>query len=124
MSTFGDFVREKRLAKHIHLRALAKEIDIVPAYMSDIEKNHRNPPAKEKIFKIAEVLQLTEDERHELFDLAGEAKVGMIAPDISDYVKNQNTARLALRKARDLNLGDREWVKVIEMLEKEKNSKR
>ena len=48
----------------------------------------------------------------------------MIAPDISDYVKNQNTARLALRKARDLNLGDREWVKVIEMLEKEKNSKR
>lgn len=123
MGSFGDFVREKRLAKGINLRALAKEIDIVPAYMSDIEKNHRYPPAKEKIFKIAEVLQLSEDEKNQMFDLAGEAKEGTIAPDISDYVTNQSAARVALRKARDLNLGDKEWMKVIELLEKEKKNK-
>ena len=61
-----------------------------------------------------------------MFDLAGEAKEGLVAPDISDYVRTQNTARLALRKARDLNLGDKEWMKVIEILEKgkEKNADR
>lgn len=122
MATFGDFVREKRLAKGINLRALAKEIDIVPAYMSDIEKNHRYPPVKEKIFKIAEVLQLTEGEKNEMFDLAGEAKEGTVAPDISEYVTNQSAARVALRKARDLNLGEKEWMKVIEMLEKGKKN--
>ncbi len=120
MNTFGDFVRAKRLAKGINLRALAKEIEIAPAYMSDIEKNHRYPPQKDKIFKIAEVLELTEEEKNEMFDLAGEAKEGTVAPDISDYVTSQNAARLALRKARDLNLGEKEWMKVIEMLEKEK----
>lgn len=120
---FGDFVREKRLAKGINLRALAKAIDIVPAYMSDIEKNHRYPPAKDKIFKIAEILQLKEDERNEMFDLAGEAKKGTVAPDISDYVTTQSAARLALRKARDMNLGEKDWMKVIAMLEKTKKDK-
>lgn len=120
MNTFGNFVREKRLAKKINLRTLAKEIGIVPAYMSDIEKGRRYPPAKEKIFKIAEVLTLTEEERSEMFDLAGEAREGTVAPDISEYVTAQSAARIALRKAKDLNLGDKEWMKVIEWMEKEK----
>ncbi|WP_308605017.1 helix-turn-helix transcriptional regulator [uncultured Fibrobacter sp.] len=120
MTTFGDFVREKRLAKGINLRALAKAIDIVPAYMSDIEKNHRYPPVKEKIFKIAEILQLNEEERNKMFDLAGEAKEGTIAPDISDYVKSQSAVRVALRMAKNLNFEEKEWVKVIKMMEKEK----
>lgn len=119
MATFGDFVREKRLAKGINLRALAKAIDIVPAYMSDIEKNHRYPPVKEKIFKIAELLQLNEEEKNTMFDLAGEAKEGTIAPDISDYVKSQSAARVALRMAKNLNFEEKEWIKVIQMMEKE-----
>ncbi|PBC74948.1 Helix-turn-helix domain-containing protein [Fibrobacter intestinalis] len=117
--TFGDFVREKRLNVGVNLRALAKELGIVPAYMSDIEKNHRYPPEKEKIFKIAEVLKLTEEERNQMFDLAGEARVGTIAPDISDYVTSQSAARVALRKARDLNLGEKEWMLILRDIEKQ-----
>jgi transcriptional regulator with XRE-family HTH domain len=121
--TFGDFVREKRLNAGINLRALAKELDIVPAYMSDIEKNHRYPPDKEKIYKIAKVLKLTEEEKNQMFDLAGEARVGTIAPDISDYVTSQNAARVALRKARDLNLGEKEWVQILKSIEKQGTKK-
>ena len=61
---------------------------------------------------------MSEDEKNQMFDLAGEARVGTIAPDISDYVTSQNAARVALRKARDLNLGEKEWMKVIDILEK------
>lgn len=117
--TFGDFVRERRMNAGVNLRALAKELDIVPAYMSDIEKNHRYPPDKKKIYKIAEVLKLSEEEKNQMFDLAGEARVGTIAPDISDYVTSQNAARVALRKARDLNLGEKEWVQILKNIEKQ-----
>ena len=54
-----------------------------------------------------------------MFDLAGEARVGTIAPDISDYVTSQNAARVALRKARDLNLGEKEWVQILKNIEKQ-----
>ena len=117
--TFGDFVRERRMNAGVNLRALAKELDIAPAYISDIEKNHRYPPDKKKIYKIAEVLKLSEEEKNQMFDLAGEARVGTIAPDISDYVTSQNAARVALRKARDLNLGEKEWVQILKNIEKQ-----
>ena len=35
---FGEFVKAKRQEKEISLRKLAEELGIVPAYMSDIEK--------------------------------------------------------------------------------------
>ena len=110
---FGEFVKEKRLGKEINLRKLAEILGIVPAYMSDIEKGRRYPPDKEKIYKIAETLSLTEEETNEMFDLA--------APE---YIMGTEKARVALRMARDINASDDDWMKVIEMLEtKEKGDK-
>ena len=51
--TFGSYVREKRLAAKVNLRKLAEILGIAPAYMSDIENDHRYPPEKEKIYQIA-----------------------------------------------------------------------
>ena len=59
---FGKFVRNKREEKKINLRKLAEILEIAPAYMSDMEKARRYPPDKEKLAKIAEALELTEDE--------------------------------------------------------------
>ena len=69
-ATFGGYVREKRLEAKVNLRKLAEILDIAPAYMSDIENDHRYPPEKEKIYKIAEALHLTQEETDYLFDLA------------------------------------------------------
>lgn len=118
---FGDFVREKRLQRKINLRKLAEIIGIVPAYMSDIENNRRYPPDKEKIYRIAEALELSEEETNTLFDLAANEKENTVSPDLPEYIMGTDKARVALRMARDLNADDEDWMKVIEMLEAKKN---
>ena len=116
---FGEFVKAKRLVKDISLRKLAEELGIVPAYMSDIEKGRRYPPDKEKIYKIAQVLHLNEDDTNTLFDLAALSRDNGVSPDLSDYVMGVDNLRVALRKARDINAGEDDWQKIIEMLEAE-----
>ena len=120
--TFGSYVREKRLAAKVNLRKLAGILDIAPAYMSDIENDHRYPPKKEKIYKIAEALNLTQEETNELFDLAAGNKKNSVSPDIADYIMDQDKSRVALRLARDLGAGEKEWEKIIRMLEESKEN--
>lgn len=92
--------------------------------MSDMEKSRRYPPDKEKLAKIAEALELTEDEANTMYDYAALAKDNSVSPDLPEYIMETDNARVALRKARDLGLGDKEWMEVIKMLEeKEKEAK-
>jgi len=121
---FGDYVREKRLSKDINLRKLAEIIEIVPAYMSDIENNRRYPPNKDKIYKIADALSLSEDETNYLFDLAAKEKENTVSPDLPEYIMGSEKARVALRMARDINADDSDWIKVIEMLEAKKQGEK
>ena len=116
-NVFGEFVREKRLAAGINLRKLAEILDIAPAYMSDIENGHRYPPDKEKIYKIAKTLHLTSEDTDKLFDLAAGNKKNLVSPDIADYIMEQDKSRVALRIARDIGAGEKEWEKIIQMLE-------
>ncbi len=114
---FGEYVKAKRLEKDVNLRKLAEILGIVPAYMSDIEKGRRYPPDREKIYKIAEALSLNDDETNEMFDLAALAKENSISPDLPEYIMGTEKARVALRMARDINADDKDWLKIIEMLE-------
>lgn len=115
--TFGGFIREKRLAAKINLRKLAEILDISPAFLSDIENDHRYPPDKDKIYKIAEVLELSKEDTDLLFDLAAGNKKNSVSPDIADYIMAQEKSRVALRMARDKGAGEEEWEKIIRMLE-------
>ena len=110
---FGEFIKEKRQSKGITLRAFADMVDIAPAYMSDIEKSKRNAPTQEILEKMVKVLELSNDEANELFDLAASSK-DAIAQDLKEYVSDNQNVRVALRKAKNLNLGDDEWIKIIE----------
>ena len=116
-TTFGSYVREKRLEAKINLRKLAGILGIAPAYMSDIENDHRYQPEKEKIYKIAEDLNLSKEEKDYLFDLAAGNKKNSVSPDIADYIMEQEKTRVALRLARDIGAGEREWERIIRMLE-------
>ncbi|MBO5066781.1 MAG: helix-turn-helix transcriptional regulator [Clostridia bacterium] len=115
--TFGTFIKEKRLEKGINLRKLAELLVLAPAYISDIENGNRNSPSPDKMEKLVEVLGLNEDERNEMYDLAAKDRDNTVAPDISEYVKSNDAVRVALRKARNLNLGEQEWLKIIEKME-------
>ena len=121
---FGEFVKAKRLEKNISLRKLAEELGIVAAYMSDIEKGRRYPPDKEKIYKIAEILSMSEEDRNILFDYAAKSKANTVSPDISDYVMGVNSLRVALRKARDIKAGEEDWQEIVDLfLKKEAEDK-
>ena len=115
---FGTFIKEKRIACGITLRGLASEIGIAPAYMSDIEKGHRYPPDKYKLYAIASTLHLSEDDRDKMFDLAANAKENTVSPDLPEYIMGNEQVRVALRMARDTDAGDDLWQKMIEMMEK------
>ncbi len=115
--TFGTFIKEKRLEKGINLRKLAELLVLAPAYISDIENGNRNSPSPDKMEKLVEVLGLNEEERNEMYDLAAKDRDNTVAPDISQYVKSNDLVRVALRKARNLNLGEQEWLKIIENME-------
>ena len=71
---FGKFIEKKRKAMNKTLRGFAAELEIAPAYMSDIEKGHRYPPDKDKLEKMAELLNLNEKEKNYIFDLAAVEK--------------------------------------------------
>ena len=116
---FGKFIQTKRKALNKTLRGLAADLDIAPAYMSDIEKGHRYPPDKDKLEKMAELLNLSEEEKNKMFDLAAGEKDNSVSPDLPEYIMGTEKARVALRMARDNGATDATWQKIIDMLEKE-----
>ena len=120
---FGKFIEKKRKAKNITLRGFAAELEIAPAYMSDIEKGHRYPPDKDKLEKMAEILELSDEEKNDMFDLAAGEKDNSVSPDLPEYIMGTEKARVALRMARDTGATDATWQKVIDMLEKEQSRK-
>lgn len=117
---FADFIKAKRMEKGYSLRGFADKVEIAPAYMSDIEKRKRNAPTSEILERMANVLSLQEEEKNEMLDLAARDK-NELAEDITDYVGSNESVRVALRKAKELNLSETEWFKIIEEMEKRKS---
>ncbi|MFZ3130176.1 MAG: helix-turn-helix transcriptional regulator [Desulfosporosinus sp.] len=118
---FGAFINEKRKGhgdggSDILLRDLAKAMgNMSVTYLSDIIKGRRNPPDIKILEIIARKLDLTTDEKAEMFDLAGRER-DEAAPDLPGYIMDENIphVRAALRKANDKGLGDDFWKKVFD----------
>jgi transcriptional regulator with XRE-family HTH domain len=47
--TFGRAARDARLERGIPLKRIASELGFTSAYLSDIERGNRNPPAEDKL---------------------------------------------------------------------------
>ena len=116
---FGEFVQEKREEKQITLRKFADAMGFSAPFWSDVEKGRRNPPEIDKLQLIARTLNLTDVENAMMLDLAGK-KRNSVAPDLPDYIMERNYVAAALRTARDLDAGEKEWNEFIEELRKRK----
>lgn len=114
--TFGEYLRQKRQSCNIALRKLAQILDISAPYLSDIENNRRNAPAIDKLELIADTLSLSDTEKSKLFDLAGGSH-NEVAPDLPQYINQNSYVAVALRKARDLNAREEDWLKFVKELE-------
>ena len=65
MKTLGEFIREKREEADISLRELARQIEITPPFLSDIELGRRNP-SEDVLGKIARYFKLPVEELKKL----------------------------------------------------------
>ena len=82
---FGEFLQRKRTEKQITLRKMAEMIGITAPYLTDIEKDLRNPPEMEKLELIFQILTLNDEDKTTMYDLAGK-KRNSVAPDLPDYI--------------------------------------
>lgn len=67
--TFGQILREKRVAKGYSLRKFAELVDVSPTYLSQVEQDKvESPPTVERLNRMADVLG---ESRDEFVSLAG-----------------------------------------------------
>jgi transcriptional regulator with XRE-family HTH domain len=116
---FGDFIAQKREEKKITLREMAKKLNITPPYLSDVEKDRRNPFDLDKLELLSKILMLSEKEKITMLDLAGK-KRNEVAPDLPEYIMERDYVSAALRTARDLDAGEEEWLEFVKELKKRK----
>jgi transcriptional regulator with XRE-family HTH domain len=61
-TTFGQVLRETRLAKSITLRKFAEMVGISPTYLSQVEQDNVMPPTAERVKRMADLLGENSDE--------------------------------------------------------------
>lgn len=82
--TFGQLLREKRLAKGFSLRKFAKLVDVSPTYLSLVEQGKvEKPPTADRVKRMAEFLGENADE---LIALAGR-----VPEDLPEIIQQQPT---------------------------------
>ena len=116
---FGAFIAQKRLEKDVKLKPIADKLGVSVTYLSDIIKGRRNPPDIEGLEALATALNLSEEEREEMLDLAGSER-NQVSPDLPEYIMDEAlpNARAALRRAKSQGLGDDFWQEVNEIIDK------
>lgn len=118
-ANFGEFISKKRVEKQITLRKMADMLGVSAPFLTDVEKDRRNPFDMEKLTQLAQILGLTPEENEIMYNLAGK-KRNAVAPDLPEYIIERDYVSAALRTARDLDAGEEEWMRFVEELKKRK----
>ncbi|MBF0128060.1 MAG: helix-turn-helix domain-containing protein [Magnetococcales bacterium] len=111
---FGKRVRDLREAKKatdpsFSLRQFALAVGISATFMSKVENGEFDPPAFDKIKRMAALLEVDPDE---FLALAGK-----IDPELPQIIREQPKAMADfLRTARDLNLGSNEITALTRLI--------
>lgn len=103
--TLGEFLRDARVAADLSLRDLAKQLDVSPSYLSDIE-NDRRVPAEDVVRALAEHLTLDADTLL--------AMAGRFGEETERYMKKHPAAGILFRKISSKNLSNDALQKLLE----------
>ena len=104
IETFGEYLKRLRLAKKASQGKLAAAIGKTTMYISNIEKGKNNPPDELQLKKIADALNLNEQQFFELIDTAAAAR-NTIAHDLVMALAKNKSLRQFIR---DVIAGKRE----------------
>ncbi|MEA4973801.1 MAG: helix-turn-helix transcriptional regulator [Candidatus Metalachnospira sp.] len=118
-ANFGEFINYKRIEKKITLRMMAERLGVSAPFLTDVEKVRRNPFDFEKLTLLAEILELSAEEKALMLDLAGK-KRNTVAPDLPQYIIDRDYVSAALRTAKDLDAGEEKWKHFVEELKRQK----
>jgi transcriptional regulator with XRE-family HTH domain len=115
---FSEFFRKMRIRSGITQKEMADKLGLSAPYITEVETGKKKPLDGEKLKQICEILKLTDREKDRMYDLAGQERNG-IAEDIPEYLNKMPYAKIALRTARNIGVGEDEWKKIVEeMLKK------
>ena len=121
--TFGEYIKEKRMnhEPRYTLKKMAEALEMNLTHLSDIENSRKNPFDMEKIESFCKILDLSEEEKAEMYDLAARDSDSVPA-DIADtimYTDQGDYARVALRMVKQ-GKGDIElWKELIRKMEED-----
>jgi transcriptional regulator with XRE-family HTH domain len=79
--TFGQLLREKRVAKGFSLRKFAELVGVSPTYLSQVEQDNVDPPTAERVKRMAELLGVSSDEWIGIAGRVPEDLAGIIQKD-------------------------------------------
>jgi transcriptional regulator with XRE-family HTH domain len=105
MKTFGETLRDLRVAQDLGLRETATKVGISPAYLSRIERGKERPPRPEVIKELAKLLAADPDV---LFRLASSTD-----PEVVDYLHDQSEVMNLLRYLKGSNFSEEEIKRLI-----------
>jgi transcriptional regulator with XRE-family HTH domain len=124
---FGDFIKQKRIEdpRELTLKDMSERLGISLSFLSDIENNRRKPFDKGKMEKFAQELNLSDEDKARMYDLAAwdRREVPSDIEDIMMYSEIGNMARLALRQSNAGVIDEEDWKTFIRDIEKKKGEK-
>lgn len=104
---FAEVLAEAREAKGISQNALARSLGMDASHLNRIERGLRNPPSREKVLAISEVLELAPEEQTRLLvaagyapeDVRGLASIRANTSRVSEWKEPSNPEVKSLRRA-------------------------
>ncbi|MBQ8540800.1 MAG: helix-turn-helix domain-containing protein [Clostridia bacterium] len=113
-TSFGAYLRELRNSRSPSMtqEELANAIGRSKMTISQFEKEKNAPPQGELLNKIIVALKATDDEENTLRFLAAEYRK-KVPGDIEEYFFNNPCVCKAIRAAKNANLSNSDWEKVI-----------
>ena len=121
---FGDYIRQKRLddPRELTMHDVAVYLGISTSYMSEVENRRKKPFDRKRLAKLAEFLNLTEEEKATMYDIASRDNRG-VPYDIEDtlmYEEVGDLARFALRQSKAGFITEEDWKLFIRQMEEKK----
>jgi transcriptional regulator with XRE-family HTH domain len=124
---FGDFIRYKRIhdKRELTLKDVADKLGFSLSLLSDIEQGRRKPFNSEKIDLFCKYLELSNEDRNLMYDLAARDRkeIPSDLDDIMMYSEIGNMARYALRQSNAGIVTEEDWKKFIREIDKKRGQK-
>ncbi len=107
MKSFGETIRDLRVAQDLGLRETAGKVGISPAYLSRIERGKEHPPRPEVIKVLAKVLAADPDV---LFRLSSSTD-----PEVAGFLHDRPEIMNLLRFIKDANFSDEDIKRLLQV---------